>query len=181
MDDKRKKTVYETSSDQLAGELFRADPEGALSATRLVSAEGNGYARDDWSASPNRKKSKMVYELAAGQSERFLELVSYLPHVIQDIFYQYFLLGRTQTQIGELLGMSQKQVWQALEVGVDGIAAVSKTGELSEACFGFTTNAETREELVLEEPTTLGEFILRTGDGALEANFAPGTPDGPAR
>ena len=180
MNDK-KKTVFETSSDELAGDLFRTDPDAALSAQRLVSAEANRDARDDWQASPNRKKSKMVYELAAGQPERFLELVSYLPHVIQDIFYQYFLLGRTQTQIGELLGLRQKQVWQALEVGVDAIAQVSATGELTAEALSFKTSADQREELEVTEPTTLGEFILRTDDPALEQNFAPGTPDGPAR
>jgi hypothetical protein len=176
-----KKTVYETSSDDLAQELFRVDPEAALAGSKLVSAEANVDTRDDWQASPNRKKSKMVFELASGQPERFLELVGFLPHIIQDIFYQYFLLGRTQTQIGKLLDMSQKNVWQALEVGVDAIANVALRGELSQEALSFRTDPETREELFVEESTKLGSFILSTSDETWEQNFAPSTPDGPAR
>jgi hypothetical protein len=197
-----KKTVYETSSDDLAQELFRVDPDAALSGSKLVSAEANVDTRDDWQASPNRKKSKMVFELASGQPERFLELVGFLPHIIQDIFYQYFLLGRTQTQIGRLLDMSQKNVWQALEVGVGGVAALihfngpptiqmssfketARAGRVAwdawQTVLEFRTSAEQRKELIVEESTKLGSFILSTSDETWEQNFAPSTPDGPAR
>lgn len=175
----RKKTAYETSSDHLAERLFAEDPEGALSGSQIVSAEG--HSTDDWSASPNRKKSKMVYELATEQPERFLELVAFLPHIIQDIFYQYFLLGRTQTQIGDVLGLRQKQVWQALEVGIDGIAHISAYGGPSPEVLVFKTDPSQRKEMSITEPMSLGEFILSTSDKTIEESFSPETPDGPAR
>jgi hypothetical protein len=174
----RKKTAYETSSDHLAERLFAEDPVGALSGSQIVSAEG--HSADDWSASPNRKKSKMVYELASEQPERFLELVSYLPHIIQDIFYQYFLLGRTQEQIGVTLGLRQKQVWQALELGVDGIASVSATGALPPTVLEYRTSVDQRRTLELTEPGVLGEFIVSISDEDVEKLFSPQTPDGPA-
>ena len=174
----RKKTAYETSSDHLAERLFAEDPVGALSGSQIVSAEG--HSADDWSASPNRKKSKMVREMAEVQTERFLELTSYLPHIIQDIFYQYFILGRIQEHIGETLGLRQKQVWQALEVGVDAIASVSATGQISQAALEFKTSAEQRETLSIEEPAILGEFIVSISDEDIEELFSPMTPDGPA-
>lgn len=178
MTDRDKKSAYETSSDHYAERLFRDDEDAALAGSKIISAEG--HAADSWDASPNRKKSKMVWALAAEQPERFLELTSFLPHLIQDIFYQYFLLGRTQEQIGETLGLRQKQVWQALELGVDGIAAVSANGALPEEVLKFRTSSEQRETLVLEEPTTLGEFIVSTSDKSIEEFFSPMTPDGPA-
>jgi hypothetical protein len=188
-----KKTVYETSSDDLAQELFRVDPDAALAGSKLVSAEANVDARDDWQASPNRKKSKMVFELASGQPERFLELVAYLPHIIQDIFYQYFRLGRTQTHVGKLIDMSQKNVWQALDIGIDAMAVIAlyngpppvicseKHRKAWDAMIAFKTDPETREELFVEESTRLGSFILSPSDDTWEQNFAPSTPDGPAR
>jgi hypothetical protein len=186
----RKKSAYETSSDHLAERLFAEDEMSALSGSKIISAEG--HSADVWDASPNRKKSKMARALAEGQPERFLELVGYLPHVIQDIFYQYFLLGRTQEQIGYTLDLRQKQVWQALELGVDCVAVIAlydgpPPGDASEdvlATYGrmlsFRTDPGQRESLEFAEPTTLGEFILSTSDKDIEKSFAPQTPDGPA-
>lgn len=202
MDSFKKKTAYETSSDRRAINLFRHDAEAALSHQQAVSAEADAGVQDEWQASPNRKKSKMVYEIAVAQPERFLELVSYLPHAIQDIFYQYYLLGRTQTQIGELLSMSQTAVWQALELGIDAVAAIILFGgpppapRIFSNCndptrmkahiaynnmLNFQTKPESRQELIVDAPTTLGEFILRTDDPDINDQFAPCTPDGPAR
>jgi hypothetical protein len=177
MNEKDKKSAYETSSDRLAADLFRTDPEAALAGSQIVSAEG--HRGDDWAASPNRKKSKMVYELAAEQPGRFLELVAFLPHIIRDIFYQYFLLGRTQTQIGDVLGLRQKQVWQALELGVDGIASGAATGELPDALLAFKTTADQRAEIRVTEPWVLGEFSVDTANEEIEKLFSPQTPDGP--
>ena len=185
----RKKSAYETSSDHLAERLFRDNPDGSLAGSQLVSAEA--HSADDWMASPNRKKSKMARALAEGQPERFLELVGYLPHVIQDIFYQYFLLGRTQDQIGATLDLRQKQVWQALELGVESIAVIAlyggePPGDAPEdvlAVYGrmlaFKTDPSQRATLIFDEPTTLGDFILSTSDKDIEKQFAPQTPDGP--
>ena len=133
----------------------------------------------------------MARALAEGQPERFLELVGYLPHVIQDIFYQYFLLGRTQDQIGATLDLRQKQVWQALELGVESIAVIALYGgeppgdapEEVLSVYGrmlaFKTDPSQRATLIFDEPTTLGDFILSTSDKEIEKQFAPGTPDGP--
>ncbi len=188
-DDSKPKSAFDAVSDKRAAELFRADPEAALSGTRLNSAE----------ADPGADRSRAIISLATEQPERFLELVGYLPHAIQDIFFQYYLLGRTQTQIGSLLGMSQTGVWQALRLGLEAICAIIALGgppdlqflpgkasplrvrayNVYQEMLAFQTRAGTRETLKVEEPERLGEFELRVDDETLELNFSPSTTDGP--
>lgn len=73
-----------------------------------------------------------IMALAYEQPERFLELVSYLPHIIQDIFYQYYLLGRTFEQIREVLLPNHKTVNTVHELnqaGIRGLCAIIKFGK----------------------------------------------------
>jgi hypothetical protein len=189
-DDPKPKTAFDAVSDKRSVEFFRASPEEALSGSRLSSAE----------ADPGADRSRAIISLAVEQPERFLELVGYLPHAIQDIFFQYYLLGRTQTQIGSLLGMSQTGVWQALRLGIEAICAVILSGgeppdlrfvpsvnaplhrkayDAYQAMLEFETKAEARGMLRIDSPRNLGEFILRVDDETLEVQFAPSTTDGP--
>ena len=71
-------------------------------------------------------------------------------------------------------------MWQALEIGVDAIASVSATEQISQAALEFKTSADQRETLSIEEPVILGEFIVSISDADIEELFAPMTPDGPA-
>lgn len=178
----KRKSAFDTVSDVRAVQTFREDPEAALSGSRLASAE----------ADPAADHSRAVMSLAVDSPEKFLELVGYLPHAIQDIFYQYYLLGRTQTQIGELLGMSQTAVWQTLRLGVNGLCAViAFGGPPSEAHAGpladeyqkmlaFVTKPENRRELEVRAPEQLGGFDLSVSDSWIDEQFAAWTTDGPA-
>lgn len=189
-DDQKPKTAFDAVSDQRAVEFFRADEMSALSGSRLSSAE----------ADPGADRSRAMISLAKECSERFLELASFLPHAIQDIFYQVYFLGRTQTQVGRLLGMSQTGVWQALRLGQEAICAIIALGGPPDLQFlpgknsplrvrayntyqemlAFQTKSENREGLKVEEPGTLGEFEIRVDDDTLEVHFSPFTTDGPA-
>lgn len=189
MDPSKKKTAFETTADLRSIDLFAQAPEDALSGTRLVSAETD----------PSADRSQAIVELAVDDPLRFVELVSYLPHAIQDIFFQYYFLGRTQTQIGELVGASQTAVWQALRLGTEAICAVIVFGqppndrvpegemtplqrramEAWRAVNKFATRAENRGELRKREPRTLGQFVLGIDEKTFELSFAPGTTDGP--
>lgn len=83
----------EINSDLRAYQFFLEDPEAAMQGERLSSAE----------SSPDIDRSSAILELAHNHPERFIELVSKLSPVIQDIFFQYYLLGRTYAQIGAIL------------------------------------------------------------------------------
>lgn len=184
-----KKTAFETVSDARAERFFTDSPEEALSGSRLASAE----------ADPGADRSLAIVNLAVDEPERFLELVSYLPHALQDIVYQHFLLGRTQTQIGNLLGLGQTAVWQLLKLSVEGLCAVIAWGgeppndlvgswvagsrearmrEAWEAVLRFRTKRDQRRDLYVNAPKALGRFDIRVTDD-FEIQFTPQTTDGP--
>lgn len=191
-----KKTTFESTSEARAVDFFNRSPEDALAGSSLVSAETD-KASD---------RSEPITNLAVEQPERFIELVSYLPHAIQDIFFQFYFLGRTQTQIGELMDKGQTVIWQTLELGTRAICAIIHFGSPNEllkreqwyavtrttppepersmiiaykAALAFRTKPESREELVVEEPGNLGDFEISANDVNLMAFFAPATTDGP--
>lgn len=191
-----KKTTFESTSEARAVDMFRRSPEEALSGAGLVSAETDKSA----------DRSLPIANLAVDEPERFIELVSYLPHAIQDIFFQFYFLGRTQTQIGELMDKGQTVIWQTLELGTRAICAIIHFGSASEllkkdqwyavtrttppepehsmiiafkAALAFRTKPESREDLVVEEPDNLGDFEISANDINLMDFFAPSTTDGP--
>lgn len=110
---REKKSCFETTSEIRSLASYYHDPEQALRAERLISAETD----------PEADRSLAIANLAVDDRARFVELVEELPHVIQDIFFQYYLLGRTQTQIGYALGRSQTAVWQQRDLGLEAICA----------------------------------------------------------
>lgn len=189
-DPKKPKSAYETMSDARAAEFYREDPGASLRGERLMSAE-TGEDEGTFHGTPE-EKSKAVVVLAMEQRERFLELVGYLPHAIQDIFIQFYLLERTQEQIGETLGMSQTAIWQALKLGMEAMCAVMLYGDdclrlenipkqaadAYAAMLAWTTEVGQREELVLRTPKNVGEFEIRVDDETLELHFAPSTRRG---
>lgn len=52
---------------------------------------------------PDTDRSNAILALATLDASRFRSLVDLLPPLIADIFYQYYFLGRTYSQIGRLL------------------------------------------------------------------------------
>ena len=166
----KKKTPFEARGEVRAVEFFRDDPERALAGSRLSSAEADASA----------DRSLAIMNLASEEPGRFLELVSYLPHAIQDIFYQYYLLGRTQEQIGRLIGVShQADVSHALKIGVEALCVIIAYGnpphcqpgtEMArayQAMLEFKTKSQDREELHERTHRRLGEFEINANDAEL--------------
>ena len=182
MEDFQKKgTTFEITAESRAVELFKENPSMALRGNKTISAETDIEV----------DRSDAMFKLATDEPERFLELVGYLPHLIQDIFYQYYLLGRTQTQIAQLLGCSQTNIWQDLRLGKEAICAIIAFGgppptsihELRKASPGeqflkaitayqamlaFKTRKDQRKPITVEEPKTLGQFQLSIDDGTFD-------------
>lgn len=175
-------------SDIRAIEAFERDPEEALAGDTLISGE----TQSDTDQLANSRKFRMrraVARFAVEEPERFLELVGYLPHTIQDIVLQYFLLGREQTQIAEVVGGSQTSVWQGLRLGIEAICAIiafkqegwQSIPKADEAYQAMITYRDKEEgELTLTEPAILGQFDVPLTEKELEILFAPMNADGPA-
>jgi hypothetical protein len=173
-----------------AVDLYRKDPEAALAGRGLVSVEGDN----------ENDRSLAIVELAGTERERFIELVGSLPEPLQDIFFQHYLLGRTQTQIAKLIDWSQSSggrrgVSQGLKIGEKGICAViAWGGEVPSACVterdrklmaAYKAMEMFRGKkvpaLAIRSSRNLGSFVIRTDDEALDEFFAPGTTDGAVR
>ena len=188
-----KGSAFDINSDKRAVELFKEKPELSLQGDKRVSIE----------ADPFYDESDAFFKLAVDDPTKFLELVGYLPHLIQDIFFQYYLLGRTQVQIAKVLGCSQTNIWQDLRLGREAIGAILEFGgppptaamdavkangrQFKMACAAyramaaFKTKEHQREPLTIKEPKTLGEFQLSIDDETFDLNFSPATTDGPVR
>lgn len=175
----RVKTAFELSSDSRAVSLFRGNEDGALAGNQLLSPETDAEARDRWAASPNRKKSKMMFDYIQSDLMGFMERAAQLPHVLQDVLYQYYLLGRKQAQIGSTLNMSQTAVWQALSSGIDGVCALIQGRPIPAEVLFF--NEIHLDLLEVQEPDSLGAFEQKISDPDVELNFAPTTTDGAVR
>ena len=182
MEDFRAKgTRFEITSEKRAVDLFKSDSIAALSGDRLISAETD----------PELDRSSAIASLASDSPERFLDLVGCLPHLIQDIFFQYYLLGRTQTQIGQLLGCSQTKVWQHLRLGTEAMCAIIEFGgpppildqslnqKAMKAYRALEKLTDHADSLTVREPSTLGQFDLSIDDSTFAMNFAPASTDGP--
>jgi hypothetical protein len=165
-----RKSAYDTISDQKAVEKYRLDPEEALSGGGLLSVE----------ADPDEQRADAVRVFAQECPERFLWAVEQLPQVIQDIFYQYYLLGRKQTHIGNALDLTQKQVWQTLALGLRGVATVLKGDPMPEDVLAFQRSQRSRRPKLERTPDDLGSFCIsfKEADELLE-HLAPMTTGGP--
>lgn len=173
-----------------AVELWQRSPEEALSGGALGSIEGD----------PEADHTQAIVELAGRDPERFEELVEALPEPLQDIFFQHYLLGRTQTQIARLIDWSQssggrKGVSQGLRIGWEGMCAViawggeEPTGDNTErgkkllAAYAAMERfrGQRGPRLTVRAPRELGNFTVRSNHPQLAEFFAPGTTDGPVR
>ena len=181
-------TAFEINSNKRAVELFKENPGQSLLGDKRVSVE----------ADPLYDESDAFFKLAVDEPAKFLELVGYLPHLIQDIFFQYYLLGRTQIQIAKLLGCSQTSIWQDLRLGKEAIGAIlsyggppptsepdvncdNRTRLAYEAMLAFKTKPRQRVPITIKEPKDLGKFQLRIDEETFVLNFSPATTDGPVQ
>lgn len=148
--------------------IFRESPEKAIAGQTLVSAEGSPEGL-----------STAILGIIESDREKFLYLISLLSPVIQDIFIQYYLLGRTYAQIGAVLFPRQTQGSQAFTVqtgnriGLRALCAVIKFGgeptkkqakKFPELALAYTEmqkfqNAE-RGDLEVAASSILGDFVV---------------------
>ena len=155
--------------------LFRESPESALAGSGLFSIE----------TSPIPASS--VIELATNSPDRFLSLVAFMVPLIQDILIQYYLLGRTYDQIGDLLFPRLTDRRQAVKtgnrIGVRALAvAASCGGDVStiptdsplRSAWSDMLNwsPSTGGRIRVRAPRDLGDFVIHP-NGQLGELFAP--------
>jgi hypothetical protein len=169
-------------ADKRAVELFHDSPNHSFTGSVPYSAETN-FLFD---------QSLTIVNLATQTPRRFINLVSYLSPAIQDIFFQYYLLGRTYKQIGTLLfpnktvAASQAIVKRGNYFGLRALCAVIKfkgkpseaqaqrhprLAEAYEAMLTFQARIEVAWSSV-KTPTDLGDFEIAP-NGHLAEFFAP--------
>jgi len=176
MDDIQKpQSAYEMNSESRAVELFARDPEASLAGRSLLSFETDATL----------DRSLAIANLAVENPARFLELVSYLPHSIQDIFFQYYLLGRTYKQIARLMGGWNGSFWEGISLGTEAICEILANGDAAIASdayqkmLKFAANRDHPKPLTIKEPEILGSFSISITHEEFEQCFAPMTTDGP--
>jgi len=97
---------------------------------------------------------------------------------------QYYLLGRTQSQIGVLLGTTQDVISAAVTLGTRALAAKAcgRRRGVSNVWRDMGTLQRRRERdrrpLTLHEPAVLGQFSVRASDPNFESVLAPETING---
>jgi hypothetical protein len=169
-------------ADRRAVELFHDSPDGAFSGSIPYSAETNSKA----------DQSLAIVSLACQDQDRFIELVGFLSPAIQDIFFQYYLLGRTYEQIGTLLfpqktrAAAQAIVKRGNYFGLRALCAVIRFGghpnekqtkryPLLAAAYDAMLTFQARIEVAgasAKTPTDLGDFEIAP-NGHLAQFFAP--------
>jgi len=173
----------EIEAQRRAIDLFHADPMRALMGMELL-CEAT-FPTHSWAT---RGTHTAVFELAETHRERFLQLVSHLPPLVQDVFLQYCILGRTQAQIAKTLDIRQSpDVWRAFRRGVDAISAILAWGPDPSKMNGHTAAASYRSLLKQEperkttstkyvsEPRNLGNFHIKANDPNLSEFFVHNT------
>lgn len=164
-------------------ENFRRDPDSATSGSSLISSETD----------PASDRSLAIMNLAESDTERFVELVSFLSPVVQDVLFQYYLLGRTYAQIGAVLFpnkttvAAQVLVKTANKLGVRALGGVIKCGgapsreqaakypEAAEAyddMHAFSVRLPDVPTVNLKTPRSFGQFAV-TPNGDLSELFPP--------
>ena len=165
---KYQKRSFKISTEIAAEDFWKEDPEGALAGGRLASVEtGMNAGPERNNVGRGNLRTAMVMNLAAEQPGRFRELVSKLSPMLRDIFFQYYILNRTQVQIGRTLGCGQKNVDYWLKKGIGQLCSVIAYGVAGE------DSGVGGRKVRLKSPRTLGAFEIRTDDTELKSYFAP--------
>lgn len=155
--------------------MWSGDEGGAFFGNGLLSAE-------------SQIETNPVVELSAYDTDRFVELVSFLAPLVQDILFQHYLLGRTYAQIGLVLFPEHLRATQTVEIGhrlgVRALCAVikcrgkleklPKRGPLAEA-WNRMLDWQPRingRMVKLRAAHDLGDFVI-SPNGQLGELFAP--------
>lgn len=149
--------------------LWRDSPDDALSGDSLFSAET--------SADLDLDRSRALVALAADYPDRFLTLISRLTPIIQDIFIQHYMLGRTRVQIGATLFPHRREETQRFLVNQGssvGMAALnSRRGSKAwKAMLAWQSGSHPTRPVTLRAPSDLGAFVI-VPNGQLREIFAP--------
>lgn len=144
------KDGYKALLEARAVELFRNEPMKCLRGEHCVSAETD--------APLNRPLA--IANMIIDSRETFLRLISGLQPAYQDILIQYYFLGRTQTQIGNLLKCSQTTVWQRLDTAILGMCIEIMNSKKEALTDKRLVNAKKRLTKKLNSPT--GRIVKRT-------------------
>lgn len=159
---------------RMAIDAFRSDPVSSLRGDPTFSVET--------SLGPDHSAAISAFILS--DPRRFLALARTLPPFIEDSLLQYYLLGRTQTQIGSLLGTTQDVISAAVSLGTRALAAKAcrRRRGLRRLWHDMRTLQRRRERdrraLRLRAPAILGRFRVRTLDPGFDAVLAPETING---
>jgi len=155
-----------------SSELYAHDPEAALSGQGCVSAE----------TEPALSRSQAMTEFILSSPSRFLKLSAELPPLVQDMLYQYHLLGRTQKQIAGSLGTSQWNISRTISLAACFLAtSATRQGrrrkEALKELSSIARNHTPKPPLKISEPKVLGRFEIDLS-GDFEACFSPETING---
>ena len=143
-------------------------------------------------STPNYGPVAAIFNLCSEDPARFIELVSFLSPVTQDILIQYYLLGRTYEQIGMLL-FPDNTFWTQVEyvkwgneIGIKALGAVIAFGgrptegqlrrrpnlaEPFRRMLAFKTDLDSRV-VKMKSPPSFGKFSV-TPNGDLGELFPP--------
>ena len=173
--------AYQNLGFDRADEIFRQDEHAALSGSTTLSAETMPM---EWNS------TVPLLNLATDSPDRFLHLISHLTPILEDIFIQYYLMGRTYAQIGALLfpsrgsNAAEIQVKTGHRIGVDALCVylrtrgrISRLGQRSAMRGQWARMLEwqrstARRPLRIRLHDDLGEFVVHP-NGQLDELFAP--------
>jgi len=106
-------------------------------------------------------EKKQIQRLAEDYPEKFTELVNKVSPFSQDILIQYYLLRRTQEQIGAVMELTQERVHYAL------------TRAIKELKDGIVEGQRTGGKVVINRPKFLGASEVGIDEGTLALCFQP--------
>ena len=160
---------------RMAVECFEENVEQALEGRKLFSLETN-HKLD---------RSTTIVDFILNNPQCFIALAKDLPPLMQDIIFQYYFLGRAQTQIGQILGTNQDTVWRGIVLATKALCAkackvrpqgIKKVWSDMEVLQRRRHKDRTR--LKLDEPPILGKFKVKLTQEAFEDYFVSASSDG---
>lgn len=186
------------------GDISQGDGNDGFDRAHLLYAENEDYVRaglatisiettGDECAIPGSMSSLSapLLTLATTHPDRFLKLVDNLTPILQDVFIQYYLMGRTYAQIGSLLfpsrgaNAAEIQVKTGHRIGIDALCVYLKTrGRISRLgrrsmmrgqwarMLQWQRESRSTTPLRVRAHRDLGEFVIHP-NGQLDELFAP--------
>ena len=141
-----------------AMQAWREDEERVLGG-QCLSAE----TRADAHAAHSSVDRKKLQQLAENHPEMFMSLVDTVSPVSQDVLIQYYLLRRTQEQIGILFGITKHALHYTLTRAIDELKGARKA----------TKRDWVREKVEIRREKWLGAEEIPIEESVLEMCFQP--------